>query len=202
MKRNLLDFIKWLYWRYLRTGIVRLSPATVCSVAAPVSCARLVLSPARRKIMTDELASCGLLSGRAANRVVYETFRNHLVTQIKMSYLPKIGKGNVDAFLPLKGREHLHAALSKGKGVILLNPHFGPFMLVMPALGHRGYEVNQVALQGEPIVGRRKGFSRLAYNAKFDAIERNMPIKFINAAESGMALREVVRALGLRHRVP
>lgn len=195
MKHTILDFIKWLYWRYLRTWIVRLSPPAVCSLTAPASCARFILSPARRTIMSAELSSCGLLNGRNKNRVMYETFRNHLATQIKMSYLPRIGKENVDAFLPIYGRANLDKALKKGRGVILLNPHFGPFMLVMPALGYRGYEVNQVALQGEPIVGRRKGLGKLAYNAKFDAIERNMPINFINAAESGMALREVVRAL-------
>lgn len=195
LKRNVLDLVSWAYWRHVRGVVARLPPAAVPALAAPLSRANLLAAPARRRALTAELQASGLLAGRDADAAVDEAFRSQLVSQIKLSYLARLNRGNVEALLPMRGRENLDRALERGRGAILLNPHFGPFMMVMPALGHRGYTVNQVALQGEPIVGRRTGFSRLAYQAKVDAIEKNMPIRFINAAESGMALRDVMRAL-------
>lgn len=189
-----MDFVKWAYWRFLRRGVARIRPSVVASLAGPLSLATMLLAPGRRATMLAELAASGLLAGRGPG-ILRESFRSHLVTQIKMSYLDRIGARNVGTWLPIEGLENLDRALERGRGAILLNPHFGPFMMAMPALGHRGYKVNQVALQGEPIIGRREGFGRRAYRAKFDGIERNMPVRFINAAGNPMALREAIRAL-------
>lgn len=195
LKRNAVHFIQWAYWRHVRRCVALLPPAVIPSLAAPLSRANAFLSPARRGILMAELSASDLLAGRGADAAIHEAFQSHLVSQLKMSYLANLGSHNIETLLPISGRANLDRALERGRGVILLNPHFGPFMMVMPALGHRGYKICQVALQGEPIIGRREGFGRRAYQAKFDAIERNMPIRFINAAESGMALREVVRSL-------
>jgi lauroyl/myristoyl acyltransferase len=55
--------------------------------------------------------------------------------------------------------------------------------------------LEQVALQGEPIIGARKGIAKRVYDAKYRAIEGNMPVRFINAAENPLAIREVFRSL-------
>jgi KDO2-lipid IV(A) lauroyltransferase len=50
--------------------------------------------------------------------------------------------------IAVKGLEKIDSALSREKGVVLLIAHFGSNRLVMPALGFRGYKINQVA--GKP----------------------------------------------------
>jgi hypothetical protein len=55
--------------------------------------------------------------------------------------------------------------------------------------------INQVAVQGEPKSGKRKGLDKRVYELKYDAIEGNMPANFINPAENRMAARDILRAL-------
>jgi lauroyl/myristoyl acyltransferase len=68
-------------------------------------------------------------------------------------------------------------------------------MLIMPALGYRGYEVNQLALQGNSIWRERERMERKAYRVKYRNIEGNMPVKFINMAGGIFMLREAYKAL-------
>lgn len=50
----------------------------------------------------------------------------------------------ISEILEVDGIENLEAALSRGKGVILLISHFGSFMLPLPFLGFQGFKVNQI----------------------------------------------------------
>lgn len=185
----------WLFWGYLGRFCAWLSPAAIEKLCAPFVLLQVIFARRRGALILDELRRCGLMPDAPPARVLFAVFRNRLMSQLKLAYLPTLTPGNTPGLIEVEGLEHLDRARGEGRGVILLNPHFGPFMLVMPALGHRGYALHQVALQGEPITGRRTGFIRKSYYAKFRAIEGNMPVKFINAAESRMSIREVIRAL-------
>lgn len=185
------DLIKFLFWKYFRFAIAA-SPPAVTGAAARLLASFMSIAFGRRKgIVQSELSRCGLTLDGTLKRA----FKVQLGSQLKMLYLPKLNSGNIARYMDVKGLEALDRALEKGRGVILLNPHFGPFMLVMPALGHRGYKLNQVALQGHHILGQRRGLDKMIYESKFDAIEKNMPVNFINAAGNQLALRDVLRAL-------
>lgn len=127
--------------------------------------------------------------------MLFRSFINQNNFQVKMCYLPNINRENVNDYFRVDGIQYLDEAMKGGYGTVLLNPHFGPFLLVMPALGHMGYKLNQVVLQGEPIIGRRKGLDRMIYDAKFNAIDRNLPANFINAANNKLAIRNVLTSL-------
>jgi KDO2-lipid IV(A) lauroyltransferase len=189
----LKNLVKWFFWRHLRP-VVALSPINAV-VALDAALARLLgAGSGRASVMRSELERSGFTPDEA-RRASEAAVLNHMNSQMKLCYLKRVDGRNVSDLIPVSGIDRLDAALERGRGAILLNPHFGPFMLIMPALGHRGYRVNQVALQGEPIVGRRGRIEGLEYRSKFDAIEGNMPVRFINAADGVMALRDVVRAL-------
>ena len=49
----------------------------------------------------------------------------------------------------VEGREHLDAALARGKGAIILAMHFGTFRMVMPTLQELGYDTYHLVLRGE-----------------------------------------------------
>jgi KDO2-lipid IV(A) lauroyltransferase len=178
-------------------GIIANIPVAITAYFTGLTAfAQSLLPTGKRRIMLYEMKRCGLINGDGQNRIFYKALRNHMNSMLKMCYLPGIDSVNVDKCLAVEGLKRIDEALEKGNGAVLLNPHFGPFMLVMPAIGHRGYKLAQVALQGEPIIGRRKGLKKGIYDKKFNAIEKKMPVNFINAAESNMALREVIRTLG------
>jgi KDO2-lipid IV(A) lauroyltransferase len=171
-------------------------PLSVIHTIVPaISLFQLIASGNRRKITISELSSSGLIDKNKAFKILYRSFINQNNFQVKMCYLPNINSENVNDYFRVDGLQYLDEAMKIGKGTVLLNPHFGPFLLVMPALGHMGYKLNQVVLQGEPIIGRRKGLNRLIYDAKFDAIDRNLPANFINAANNKLAIRDVLTSL-------
>lgn len=187
--------IQLIYWRILFRFFSALPIAVNEAFAAAIGRFKALTSPGARVVIEEELAKCSL-AGRGRNgEVTYRAMKNRVSSQIKLCYLRKLNPDNVNDLLPVQGLPVLNEALRQGKGCIALNPHFGPFMLIMPALGYRNFKVSQVALQNEPIIGKRLGLERQIYRAKFAAIEGNMPISFINAADGPMALRDVLRGL-------
>ena len=175
--------------------IARMPFSVIHTIVPAVSLIQLIVSGKRRKITISELSSSNLIDKKNAFTMLYRSFINQNNFQAKMCYLPNINRENATDYFRVHGVQYLDEAKKAGQGTVLLNPHFGPFLLVMPALGHMGYKLNQVVLQGEPIIGRRKGLDRLIYEAKFDAIDRNLPADFINAANNKLSIRNVLTAL-------
>ena len=58
-----------------------------------------------------------------------KAFYSHLVLMMKDFFFLLLKKNNIDEQIALRGVEHLHQALTKGKGVILLTGHFGNWEL-------------------------------------------------------------------------
>jgi KDO2-lipid IV(A) lauroyltransferase len=54
----------------------------------------------------------------------------------------------------LEGREHLDAALRRGKGVIIMAHHFGLFRMIMPALQEFGYTTHTLVLRAADYAGQ------------------------------------------------
>ena len=51
----------------------------------------------------------------------------------------------MEDYFPLEGQEYLDAAQNSGRGVMILLSHLGANQMIMPALGFRGYRVNQIS---------------------------------------------------------
>lgn len=196
-------FLKWLYWRYVRVWFSLLSPGTVNRLTKLAARLQLALAGKRSQIMLEELELSSLTKERDTQSLLLNAFQNQLNSWIKQCYLRKCNGKTIDKYIPVEGLAHLDGALRQGRGAILLNPHFGPYMMIMPALGYRGYKVNQLAIQAESPRVARAGFTLLANKARYEAVEKTMPIKFINAGTEtfdnfglrNMAIRDVLSAL-------
>lgn len=191
------DVSRWLFWGPLRKVLSRLDIKYILLLEGVLSLPAYHLLPERRRTLSVELRKS---FGREwpedkITRAVRDSFRVSVGSHLRMLYLDKLNSANIDKYVSIEGAGQLKEASLKGQGAILLNPHFGPFMLIMPALGHRGYKVNQIALQGEPPWGERKGMDKKVYDLKFKATEGNMPVKFINAALGAFTLRQAFLAL-------
>ncbi|MEO5358856.1 MAG: hypothetical protein H7843_00245 [Nitrospirota bacterium] len=196
-------FLKWLYWRYVRSWFSFLPPVVINKFTAVAARLQAGVAGRRKQIMLEELELSSLVEDRSAGKLIIKSFQNQLNSWIKQCYLRKMNDKTIDDYIPAEGLSHLDRALSLGKGAILLNPHFGPYMMIMPALGHRGYKVSQLAIQAESPRVARAGFTMLANKARYEAVEKSMPIRFINAGTEtfdnfglrNMAIRDVLNAL-------
>lgn len=77
--------------------------------------------------------------------ILREAYRQTMFNELEVLRYPHLGPDTVDEVCVVEGREHLDAALARGKGAIVLIGHFGANQMIMPALGHAGYPMNQLS---------------------------------------------------------
>jgi len=97
--------------------------------------------------MRDEL---GRLFGdrplpRPADEIVRDAYRQAMFNEVEVLRYPALSPQTIDAVCDVRGREHLDAALAEGRGAIVCIGHFGANQMIMPALGHQGYPMNQLS---------------------------------------------------------
>jgi lauroyl/myristoyl acyltransferase len=105
------------------------------------------------------------------------TIRNELEVLRYRSLDPR----SIDDVCVLEGRDHLDAALARGKGVIVATAHFGAHQIVMPALGHRGYAMHQLSAP-PPVwseIVRVSGLRRRVLDRRW-SLEQSLPVKHLN----------------------
>lgn len=81
--------------------------------------------------------------GEPLDTAVQRSFVQHFQNDFEMFRYGKITNDNLDQFIICEGLEHLDQAVSEGRGVMLTFGHFGANKMIMAAIGHRGYHMNQ-----------------------------------------------------------
>ena len=112
-------------------------------------------------------------------RLAKEIFYHFTLTPLETVYAVANGLPLERFFLKIKieGKEHLDAALARGKGVIALGAHFGSFTLLGTRLAIEGYPFNLIVN-----VGRfRKLWGRLAYYQGIVG-QQTIPLKPVSAS--------------------
>ncbi|MFQ5903006.1 MAG: lysophospholipid acyltransferase family protein [Candidatus Binatia bacterium] len=74
-----------------------------------------------------------------AREIVRRSLRNFFRDFVEIGFALEASPEEIRAEIPLLGREHLEAALAKGKGAIALSAHLGNFFLVGTRLAIEGY---------------------------------------------------------------
>lgn len=154
-------------------------------------CARLYLLLSRRKskVLREETQALfrGRLDQGQIEEIVRDSARLYLKRQAENALFGRLTSDKLAGMTTVEGLPHVDRAVGKGRGVILLLAHFGSFLLPLPALGFRGYAVNQITGK----VLNRKGVTGLIWRWRKREADR-LPIKFIGVANF---LRPVYDAL-------
>jgi len=88
-------------------------------------------------------------------------------TMAEFLKLPWISDGQLSEIVSLEGREHMDAALARGKGVLLITAHFGNWELAGALLSVLGYPMNVVARDAtDPLIGALFGRARSSKGIK------------------------------------
>ncbi len=133
------------------------------------------------------LAFRGRSDGRVLAETARRTLRNFFRDCVEIAITLHSTDEDLRAAVPMVGREHLDAALSKGSGVILLSAHLGNFFLLGTRLAVDGYPVH--VLVNQPRDGR---FAELMDRYRLKVKQRTIHARPRQAALN--RLQEILRA--------
>jgi len=141
--------------------------------------------PKKRRVAYGNIKTAfgGKRSPEEINRIVKRTFQGLACSFVEFLWLPKIKRLGSDRFVTQHGMENIHAAVGRGKGVILLALHFGSWELANIVGSSWGYPYNMVANE-QP--------KTLALSIVVNEYRRMTGAKLI---APGTAIRGVVKAL-------
>ncbi len=115
-------------------------------------------------------------------KIIRRAFQVGMTTLLEAFYFPRMNPENIAQWIVLDGSEHLDSALSRGRGALIILVHFGSNQMVMAALGHRGYTINQLGSRPDDwnrIAGiEPSALEKKIFQVRFDR-ERHLPANFI-----------------------
>lgn len=143
------DLARWAFWVPFRSLV---NPRTPTLLRAMHGGWRLQWATAGhdRVLMTDEYKRWfgDTVTEIGIEQIVQDAYRKAWRVHLEELTLSKLTPDTIDQWVQLRGSERLDAALSEGRGVILVYPHAGPVMLMIAALAHKGYRYVQYAARG------------------------------------------------------
>lgn len=118
--------------------------------------------------------------------IVREAFRTLGQSAVELLRLPQIDRAYVERYVTVQGREHLDAALARGRGIIFLTGHFGNWELSSIVGGITGYPM--------VVLAREQKLPRC-----YRLLVSYREAKGCRVIGKGMALRAMVRELRANH---
>lgn len=171
-------------WRLLVQVMRVMPPRWFMRLAAPVLRSLARCAVPRRRIVAVMDAAFGAAYTPAAKRglargVQCRIAENVLDCLMQMGYperLPEV--------LDVHGREHLEAALAKGRGAIALSFHLGNFALLTAAMGVAGHPVHSLLrfLDDDRLMELVRRHSRSFFTELIPALPRRAAVKRILGA--------------------
>lgn len=122
-------------------------------------------------------------------KIAFSSFELYVKRHFENLFMGTLTAETSKRRIHITGLEHLDHALAQGNGAIIQLAHFGSFLLILPALGFRGYQVNQ--LVGDPQKALEHSIHKYKHSAQVEEY-RNLPVNFLHVEKS---VRPIVNAL-------
>jgi len=121
---------------------------------------------------------------RPVDDIIRNAYRAAMFNELEVLRYPALDPATIDQVCTVEGKENLDRALEKGKGAIVLIGHFGANQMIMPALGHHGYPMNQLSAP-PPVWAEilRETRTNPVWEATLNrrwALEKQLPVNHIN----------------------
>lgn len=152
VKIFVFELIRWFYWYPVRILIQQIPINIAYRIAELFIPIYYLLAKEKRTAIANGLAIMyeDRLSGEEIKKVIYKTLGESLKTSIDKFFYPKFNKEYCEKNIEYIGLENLDDALKAGRGVVLLHGHLGNPHMIMPAIGYKGYKLNQLASRNPP----------------------------------------------------
>jgi len=104
------------------------------------------LMPGRRRVaMTNlDIAFGADVSASRKTRIARESFQNSMALLFDFLKVPQLSPQEREAIITIEGEPRLKEALGMGRGVLAVSAHYGNFLLLLCALGLKGYPLHVV----------------------------------------------------------
>jgi phosphatidylinositol dimannoside acyltransferase len=141
------DTWRWWYWYPWRRLVQALPAPARLQTARSLGTLFYLSSPRWRTLAQEELRASFQTRPAAPSltRLSLWGAQQYYQGQLELFTYPRLTPGDMERYFPLQGQEHLDAAREHGRGVMILLSHLGANQMIMPALGFRGYQVNQIS---------------------------------------------------------
>ncbi|MCI5158620.1 MAG: hypothetical protein D3906_09315 [Candidatus Electrothrix sp. AUS1_2] len=145
IKRLIKNCVLWLYWYPTRAFMNLLPSFLMYRAAAYCGDLHRVLSPKKQHCLQAEYQFLAEVASpeEPLDYAIRQSYVQHFQNDFEMFRYKFMTAENVDQYIICKGIEHLDHALAKQRGVMLTFGHLGANKMVMAAIGHRGYPMNQ-----------------------------------------------------------
>ena len=190
------DILRFIFWYPSRFIISFLPLRVIYMISSGAGIILYYIAGSKRKIIIEEFKRIfgNTKKRHEINKIAKESFRNMYKDRTEILLYPGLSRERVKKMTFIEGMDKLDRALLLGKGVILLIAHFGANKMVMPALGFKGYKINQIA--GRPtdwgnVSGVESRMARKALELELNA-EKKFPAKFIYITSN---IRPAIRCL-------
>ena len=153
-----------------------------------------LISKDKQRVMADEFNRIMMVKKKTRiNKMVRDSFINYCLSEIEVLLYPAMNRKFIEKIVKIEGKEHLDNALAKGKGVLLFQAHFGAFQMTMPAIGYRGYRMNQISAAASLW---KKGSDSAAQKKMLDIkarYENTLPVRHISVTSTLKPLFKALR---------
>jgi lauroyl/myristoyl acyltransferase len=141
------DTRRWWYWYPWRRLVQALPPTARLRTAWGLGTLFYLASPSWRALTQAELRASfqGRPVSHSFTRLSLWAAQQYYQGQLEVFTYPRLTLRDMEECYPLDGQEHLDAARDSGRGVMILLSHLGANQMIMPALGFRGYRINQIS---------------------------------------------------------
>ncbi len=147
-----------VYWTVRAFGfLIRILPSRiVLAIGRGIGLLRYYFDIKHRSLVYSNLkiAFAKTKPSHELKNITKSLFKNYGQNLIEFFLFPLVNANNIEKFVTIDGKEHVHEALKKGKGVILLAMHFGSWEMASLASAMLGAPYNV-------IVNPQKRFSKL-----------------------------------------
>ena len=192
----LRDILLWLYWYPGRLIVGNLPLPLIYRLAGFGGKLLAQLARGKGKRLAAEYDRLPAAVALSREQAVRGAFVKGCQMEAEVLIYNRLSPATIAGAVSIEGLELLDAALAAGNGVMLLFGHFGANQMVMPAIGHRGYPMNQLSA---PAVVWQEVLAEVTFSPMQKrameirwAQEQSLPVRHINVFGS---LKEAFRCL-------
>jgi lauroyl/myristoyl acyltransferase len=192
------DMRRWAYWYPWRRLVQALPHPARVLWARGLGALFYLSSPGWRALTQAELRASFQTRPpkHPLSRLSLWAAQQYYQGQLEVFTYPCLTHRNMEQYFPLEGQERLDAALDSGRGVMILLSHLGANQMIMPALGFRGYRINQISRAAQAENDEYQGRYLSPLFRKIINLQRgceeSLPARHIDVASG---LRQVFRRL-------
>lgn len=127
-------------------------------------------SSGKKKRTSSNLEAVLGTGQKAALEITKKTYENHYIDRLHICYYPKLtSKEKIARYVHIENIDLVDRELKKGRGILLVQPHFGPVQITLLAMALYGYNPIQIGYptdRGLSRIGRTVAYkNRQKYEA-------------------------------------